>query len=66
MAVAAQDEFTLTDTPVGAVIVTRNGVDISDSFTWVGNVGTYDSAENLGCVFDDDDKVRFHFEKTAV
>lgn len=61
----AQTSFTLTDTPIGAVIVTRNGVDISGSFTWVGGVGTYDPADNLDCVMDADDKIRFHFEKAA-
>jgi hypothetical protein len=58
-------EHALPEAPIGKVIVTRNGVDISDSFTWAGNVGTYDPAENLDCVFDENDKIRFHYETAA-
>lgn len=62
LSTASQTEFTLANTPVGSVIVTRNGVDISDSFTFVGAVGTYAPADNFDCVFDADDKVQFHYE----
>lgn len=60
-----QTSVTLTKTPIGSVLVTRNGVDISDSWTWAGGVGTYDPALNLDCTIDADDKLRFHFEALA-
>lgn len=53
-------------TPIGKVIVTRNGQDISDSWSWDGNVGTYDPSKNLDCTIDADDKLRFHYETAAV
>jgi hypothetical protein len=62
---AGQTSFTLTKTPVGGtgkVIVTRNGVDISSSFTVSGNVISYDSAQNYGCTFDLNDRVIVHYE----
>jgi hypothetical protein len=63
IATAGMTSHTLPDTPVGKVIVTRNGVDISDSWTWVDGVGTYSSAANFGCVLDAGDKLEFHYEK---
>jgi hypothetical protein len=65
--VASQDQtaFTLTKEPIGdtgKVIVTRNGVTISDAFTWVGTTGTYDPALNYNCVIDENDKLIFHYE----
>lgn len=65
LATAAQTEFTLAYTPIGKVIVTRNGVDVTSSFSFVGAVGTYIPADNYDCVFDADDKVQFHYEKAA-
>jgi hypothetical protein len=62
---AGQTSFTLTKTPVGGtgkVIVTRNGVDISSSFTVSGNVINYDSSANYGCTFDLNDRVIVHYE----
>jgi hypothetical protein len=55
----------LAKTPVGAsekVLVTRNGVDISDAWTWVGGVGTYTPSANYGCILDASDKLIFHYE----
>jgi hypothetical protein len=52
-------------TPIGdteKVHVSRNGVDISRAFTWVGAVGTYNPANNYGCVIDSADVLQFHFE----
>jgi hypothetical protein len=65
IATANQTAFTLTEEPIGdteKVIVTRNGVDISDAFTWVGTTGTYDPALNYNCVIDENDKLIFHYE----
>lgn len=65
IATANQITFTLTKTPIGGtekVHVTRNGVDISDAWTWVGNVGTYLPAINGGKVWDAGDIARFHYE----
>lgn len=64
-ATAGQTSFTLTKTPIGGtekVHVTRNGVDISRAFTWVGNVGTYTPANNYGCTIDANDILQFHYE----
>jgi hypothetical protein len=62
---ANQTAFTLSKTPIGdteKVIVTRNGIDISDAFTWVGTTGTYNPALNYGCIIDENDKLIFHYE----
>ena len=64
-ATASQTLFTLTKTPIGGtekVHVSRNGIDISRAFTWVGNVGTYNPADNYGCSLDNLDTLQFHFE----
>ena len=64
-ATAGQTNFTLTKTPIGGtekVHVSRNGVDVSRAFTWVGALGTYTPANNYGCTFDSGDTVQFHFE----
>jgi hypothetical protein len=53
---------TLPHTPVGTVIVTRNGIDISDAWTWVGAVGTYSQLVNYDCTIDENDKLKFHYE----
>jgi hypothetical protein len=63
IATAGMTSHTLPDTPVGKVIVTRNGVDISDAWDFTGAVGTYSSAANFGCVIDAGDKLEFHYEK---
>jgi hypothetical protein len=63
IATAGMTSHTLPDTPIGKVIVTRNGVDISDAWTWNGAVGTYNPANNYGCVIDANDKIIFHYEK---
>jgi hypothetical protein len=63
IATAGMTSHTLPHTPIGTVIVTRNGVDISDAWTWVDGVGTYNPANNYGCVIDEDDKIIFHYEK---
>jgi hypothetical protein len=65
IATAGQTSHTLAKTPIGAsekVLVTRNGVDISDAWTWVGGVGTYTPSANYGCVIDASDKLIFHYE----
>jgi hypothetical protein len=64
-ATAGQTSFVLTKVPVGnteKVHVTRNGVDISRAFTWVGNTGTYAPANNYGCTIDANDLLQFHYE----
>jgi hypothetical protein len=64
-ATANQTSFTMPKTPIGdteKVHVSRNGVDISRAFTWVGAVGTYNPANNYGCVIDSADVLQFHFE----
>ena len=64
-ATAGQTSFVLTKVPVGnteKVHVTRNGVDISRAFTWVGNTGTYTPANNYGCTIDASDLLQFHYE----
>jgi hypothetical protein len=63
LATAGMTSHTLPDTPVGKVIVTRNGADISDSWSFTGAVGTYTPATNYGCVIDANDKLEFHYEK---
>jgi hypothetical protein len=65
LATAGMTSHTLPDTPVGKVIVTRNGVDISDAWDFTGAVGTYDPALNYGCILDEDNKLEFHYEKEA-
>jgi hypothetical protein len=65
-ATGGQTAFTLSATPIGGtekVHVSRNGIDISDAFTWVNGVGTYDPANNYGCVIDANDELIFHYEK---
>ena len=64
-ATASQITFTLTKVPIGGtekVHVTRNGVDISNAWTWAGNVGTYIPASNGSKVMDAGDIIRFHYE----
>jgi hypothetical protein len=70
-ATAGQTTYTLPTTPIGSssltnqrgiVHVTRNGVDISGSWSWVGNVGTYNPAFNYNCTIDASDLLRFHWE----
>ena len=65
-ATASQTSFTLAKTPVfgatGKVRVSRNGVDITRAFTWVGGVGTYDPASNYGCILDASDTLQFEYE----
>ena len=70
-ATANQLSFTLPSTPIGSttlpnsrgiVHVTRNGIDISSSWGWVGAVGTYNVAANYGCTIDANDLLRFHWE----
>jgi hypothetical protein len=65
IATANQTSFTLTKTPIGGtgkVVVSRNGVVISDAFTIVGNVATYNPANNYNCVIDANDKLIFNYE----
>jgi hypothetical protein len=63
---ASQTAFTLSKTPVlgtsGKVRVSRNGIDITRAFTWVGANGTYNPADNYGCVIDENDNLQFEFE----
>jgi hypothetical protein len=66
LATAGMLSHTLPHTPIGKVIVTRNGVDISDSWDFTGAVGTYDPALNYGCTLDLDDKLIFSYERAAV
>ena len=65
-ATANQTSFTLQKTPIlgatGKVRVSRNGIDITEAFTWSGNVGTYDPAENYGCIIDANDNLQFEYE----
>jgi hypothetical protein len=64
-ATGGQSIFTMSKTPIGGtekVHVTRNGVDISRAFTWVGAVGTYNPSNNYGCTIDANDILQFHFE----
>lgn len=64
IATASQTSFAVTKTPIGGsemVFVTRNSVDISDSFTWSGTTGTYNPALNGGHTMDAGDIVRFHY-----
>jgi hypothetical protein len=65
IATVSQTSFAVTKTPIGGsemVFVTRNSVDISDSFTWSGTTGTYNPALNGGHTMDANDIVRFHYE----
>jgi hypothetical protein len=68
---AGQTAFTLPTNPIGSstltsqkgiVKVSRNGVDISRAWSWVGANGTYTAADNYGCVIDAGDKLQFHWE----
>jgi hypothetical protein len=70
-ATANQTAFTLPSIPIGSstlasqrgiVHVTRNGVDISRAWSWVGAVGTYVPANNYNCVIDLNDLLQFHWE----
>ena len=64
-ATTGQTSFTVSKTPIGGselVFVTRNSVDISDSFTWSGTTGTYNPALNGGHTMDAGDIIRFHYE----
>jgi hypothetical protein len=65
-ATASQTSVTLAKTPVlgttGKVRVSRNGVDITRAWTWVGAVGTYDPANNYACVIDENDNLQFEYE----
>ena len=64
-ATANQTSFTLPKVPIGGtemVYVTRNGVDISNSFSWVAKVGTYTPANNGSKTIDASDIIRFHYE----
>ena len=70
-ATAGMTTITLGKTPVVNTDGTDNGrpkvirnntADVSHAFTWVGNVGTYNPALNLGCEWDDDDTFAVHYE----
>jgi hypothetical protein len=64
-ATAGQTLFTLPKTPIGGtgkVVVSRNGVVISDAFTVVGNLATYNPANNYNCTIDLNDKIVFNYE----
>jgi hypothetical protein len=70
-ATANQTAFTLPSIPIGSstltaqkgiVHVTRNGVDISRAWSWVGANGTYTAADNYSCVIDAGDNLQFHWE----
>jgi hypothetical protein len=70
-AAAGMLTHTLASTPIGSSIlptnrgivhVTRNGVDISRSWQWVGPVGTYLPAVNYNCTIDAGDVLHFHWE----
>ena len=64
-ATAGQTTFTLSKTPIGDtkyVHVTRNGIDITVAWSWVGNVGTYIPANNGGKTLDLNDRMFFHYE----
>jgi hypothetical protein len=64
-ATAGQTTFTMSKIPVGdteKVHVTRNGVDISVAWSWVGAVGTYLPANNGGKTLDANDRMMFHYE----
>lgn len=62
VASSGQTVFTASGLPIGAVIVTRNGPEISDAFTWSGKIGTYDPALNGGKAIDANDKIRLNYE----
>jgi hypothetical protein len=65
IATAGQTLFTLTKTPIGGtgkLVVSRNGVVISDAFTVVGNLVTYNPSNNYGCTIDANDKLIFNYE----
>jgi hypothetical protein len=65
-ATASQTSVTLAKTPIlgatGKVRVSRNGVDITRAWTWVGNVGTYNPANNYGCTIDAGNILQFEYE----
>jgi hypothetical protein len=69
-ATAGQTAYTLQKTPIlgstGKVRVSRNGIDITRAWTWVGNVGTYDPAKNYGCVLDLNDNLQFEYEASEI
>jgi hypothetical protein len=65
-ATAGMATITLAKTPIlgstGKVRVSRNGVDVTRSFDWSGNVGTYNSANNFSCVWDAGDIWQVEYE----
>jgi hypothetical protein len=70
-ATANQTAFTLPSIPIGSstlasqrgiVHVTRNGVDISRAWSWVGAIGTYVPANNYNCTIDANDLLQFTWE----
>jgi hypothetical protein len=70
-ATSGQTSFTLPSIPIGSstlasqtgiVKVSRNGVDISRAWSWIGAVGTYTAASNYGSVIDAGDNLQFHWE----
>jgi predicted nucleic-acid-binding Zn-ribbon protein len=65
-ATAGMTTITLAKTPVlgatGKVRVSRNGVDVTRSFDWVGAVGTYNNANNYSCVWDAGDIWQVEYE----
>jgi hypothetical protein len=65
-ATAGMTTITLAKTPVlgatGKVRISRNGVDVTRSFDWVGAVGTYNSANNFSCVWDAGDLWQAEYE----
>jgi hypothetical protein len=64
-ATAGQTAFTISKVAIGStekVHVTRNGIDISHAWTWVGTAGTYIPASNASKTMDAGDRVIFHYE----
>ena len=65
-ATAGMTTITLAKTPIlgttGKVRVSRNGVDVTRAFTWVGAVGTYNSANNYACTWDAGDVWQAEYE----
>lgn len=70
---AGATTFTLSSRPIGTselagtptrdiVRVSRNGVDISRSWTWVGAVGTYNPVRNFDCTLDQWDMMAFEWD----
>ena len=64
-ATAGQTAFTISKVAIGStekVHVTRNGIDISHAWTWVGTAGTYIPASNANKTMDQGDRIIFHYE----